>query len=424
MDASTKIKNLLNNKFFRGGFFFTVSNFIGGFLNYLFNSLSGKLLGPVGYGEIAAYSAYLTIFSIPIQIASYELIRRLGQKGEKRIIVLREWEFWLTTEVKKWKFLAIPYFLLILILPNLTNLSLLFSFVLLMVLLASLMSTFYLTSLQGIHEFFWYSVLALAPVLIKLFGPVLVYFHIDGISTIGIMLIFSALSSFVFGKFLLDKIFSKAATRIKSFKTQVIKLVFTKQLLIMSLSLIALNLLNNLDIMYVKKFFTANIAGVYGAWSLYGKIIFYIFGPIISLAYIFFADRDQSKNHRKSLAISIGVFLLGGLIFFLTYTFFGKFVLSLIFNSRYFEILSLLPRAALFGLLYSLIIILNNYFIAKHSPASLTSLIIIPFYGLGLFFWGKTIDMVVNIDLIFSSLILIFSLFFAAIISTNERKTT
>src|SRR3990167_10800062 len=88
------INKLLINRFFQGGMVLTSTNLILGFLNYLFNSLSGKLLGPAKYSEISALFSYLVIFGVPSAVIQTEIIRRLGQAGTDRLKLVKSWNEW------------------------------------------------------------------------------------------------------------------------------------------------------------------------------------------------------------------------------------------------------------------------------------------------------------------------------------------
>ncbi|PJC81260.1 hypothetical protein CO007_05560, partial [Candidatus Roizmanbacteria bacterium CG_4_8_14_3_um_filter_36_10] len=103
--AKRWIKSAFNNKFVKGGLFFTLANFLGGFLNYLFNSLSGKLLGPAKYSEITALFSYLTIFSLPITVITVDIIRRLGEKGKLRLSYFKMGEDWFWQRIYHWRYL-------------------------------------------------------------------------------------------------------------------------------------------------------------------------------------------------------------------------------------------------------------------------------------------------------------------------------
>src|SRR3989344_3767766 len=98
------IGKIFFNRFFQGGMVLTTTNLILGFLNYLFNSLSGKLLGPAKYSEISALFSYLVIFGVPSAVIQTEIIRRLGNAGPDRFRLVKSWNEWYIKKIRKWKF--------------------------------------------------------------------------------------------------------------------------------------------------------------------------------------------------------------------------------------------------------------------------------------------------------------------------------
>ena len=421
-----KLETLASNQFIQGGFFLTASNLFIGFLNYLFSSFTGKLLGPSGYGEIAALFSYLAILSVPMQVITTDLIRRLGEKGSIRLTVLKSWEQWFWNKIFHWKYLLIPYFLTLFFLPKLTNLSFLFSLTLLLLLLISFASTIYIGSLQGAHLFFWFSAVSIIATLIKLLGPVFVYFRIGGLTTIVIFLLFSSSSIVFFGRFLFQRLIKsqisvKYLTE-KVIQKRIIPLIFNKSILIITLSTLSFILFNNLDVIFVKKYFSAETAGVYSVWNLFSKFIYYLAAPLTSLSFIFFSDRESDKYHRKILGLTMIFFVLTGGALFGLYSLFGKFLLLLIFNEKYLSILPYLPKAAIFGSLYTLLSILNGFFVAKNSFYSLIITVAIIFYGVALFLFGKNIESIITVNITFSILCAFFYLFFSFVLNKNKNS--
>ncbi|PIV08984.1 hypothetical protein COS31_02660 [Candidatus Roizmanbacteria bacterium CG02_land_8_20_14_3_00_36_15] len=418
--AKRWIKSAFNNKFVKGGLFFTLANFLGGFLNYLFNSLSGKLLGPAKYSEITALFSYLTIFSLPITVITVDIIRRLGEKGKLRLSYFKMGEDWFWQRIYHWRYLLILYFLSGFFLPRITNLSLLFSFTLLVLTIFNIIGVIYSAGLQALHLFGFFSFIAIISVIIKLTGPLFVYFHVGELDTIAVFIIFSSLLGIVMSKYRIDKITKKIVAKSIVINKRLIALIFDRRIIITAISLFAINLLNNFDVIFVKKFFPADTAGIYGSWSLFAKIIFYVLSPLISLSFIFFSSKEQKKLHRKTLFMSLVILIVSGLILYGLYFYFGRFFVSLIFNKNYYSIIDLLPKAAIFGVLYSIISFLNGFFIAKNSSFSLIIAFFVFFYAVGLFFFGKTMVSVININLFFS---LLSAIVYALVIFIEVSRT-
>ena len=414
------VSSLWKNSFFQGGVLFTAANFFAGFLNYLFNSLSAKTLGPAGYSEITGLFAYLALLSVPTLVIITEVVRRLGISGEKQIETFKRWESWLISKTKKWIFLLVPYLLLGFFLPWLTNLSLASSFALLILFLLGLAGSFYIASLQGLHRLWTVSWIITLAALIKLTGPIAAFPYSDQLSNILFFLIASGMLLIILTKSALktNKILSPTEST-KKVERRLFDVIMNKSTLITVSSLIGINVLNNLDVIFSKKFFPAFDAGVYGGWSLLAKIIFYVCGPLLSLALIFFSSANYSKYHKRVLFIGLLFFIITGLFFYFTYNLFGNGLISLIFNQQYAVLLPYLSFAAIFGSLYTGIYFLNTFFLAKNSPFSLIALVGTPIYALLLFFYGKSLQAIMIINILLATAI--FLLYLSLIFYYNMR---
>lgn len=399
------INNFLHNKFIQGGAILTATNFLVGFLNYLFNSLSGKLLGPAKYSEITALFSYLVIFAVPASVIHAEIIRRLGAAGKKKFALIKIWEEWFSRTLNKWRFLLIIYLLLFFfIVPPLTNLTLLYSITLMVLLLMTLLSIFYTSAMLGLRMFFLFAIVLILSTLVKLLGPFFVYFRVDGITTIALFIMASSVMLVISSKIAVAHSLRSIKAGLVSNK-RLIHVLFNKQIIIMTLSIVSILLMNNLDVIYVKKFYSAQNAGLYGAWNLFSKVIYYILSPILSITYIFFTSSEFEKKHFVVFLINSILLTVLGIVLFLVYVFGADFLVNLIFSDKYSYIVSILPQAAVFGTLFVAINFINGYFVAKKSLVSLTTLFFIPFYAFCLLFFGKKIESVVTINLLFSFLI-------------------
>lgn len=413
-----KIEKIAKNKFFQGSLILTVTNFSIGFLNYFFSSLTAKVLGPKGYGEIATIFSYSIVLSVPIAVFSTDIIRRLGEKGDKKIDAWLSWRTWFLKKINKYKLLIIPYFLLTFIFSRFSNLSLLASFNVLFGLFISFVAVFYTAGFQGLHLFLFFSFFAIIGTLIKLTGPILVYFGIDGINTVLVFITLSGILPFLASDITVKKLFMSRKIDYV-IKNTAYKIILNQLFFSTLFSLIGLNMISNLDIMFVKKFLSSEVTGLYGGWSLLSKIVLYFIGALTGITYVFFSDKQQKKNHRKILFLTLGGIFFIGFVFYFVYYSFGNLIIFYLLGNKYLNILPFLPKAAIFGALYALITIINSYFLAKKSKRSLITAVFIPLYGMFLLFFAKTISTVININLIIGSLIagtyLIAALFFKEI---------
>ncbi len=398
------IRSLWNNEFIKGGAIFTLSGFVGNIINYFFNFLAARALGPIGFGEITALFSYMTLFAVPTLVMTLVVIQKIGSKGRESrqfALLLRDW---FKTQVKKWWFFLIPLVVIIPFIPRVTNLSTISSSAFIPLALLGFISSFYGAIFQGLKFFGWFSLIGLTAVLLKLMGPVLVFAGIDGLATIMIFLILSPFVSFLLYRFSMNKYIKKENVQKKEILQRRLRdALINKQVIITFLSMLALTMLNNVDIIFVKKFFNPTATGVYSSWSLFAKIIFYIVGPAVTVSFIFFSQKQSKKSEEKILLVSLGVLFFIGLCSFLAYKNLSFLLIQIFFGEKFLPVAPYLSQASIFGSLYTVTAFMNSYFLAKKSYLSLLLPILIPVYAAILFFIPRTLSNIIMLNILFTS---------------------
>ena len=242
-------------------------------------------------------------------------------------------------------------------------------------------------------------------------GPVLVFFKVDGLYTVAFFLIMSSFSTVLLGKLYLNRLYKNVSISGIKVEKKLRQLFLNRWIIITTFSLLGINLLNNLDVIFVKKFFTSEVSGGYGAWSLFARIVFYVLGPIVGMSYVFFSSHEQQEKHQRGLFIFLGLTVLAGMLMYILYSYFGAPIIKLIFTDKFLTILPYLNLAAIFGTLYTLIFILNGYFMAKKSVFSLTVMIVVPVYWVFLYILGKNLETIIFINIIAAVVIFCLYLF-------------
>lgn len=401
------LKKLWGNEFFRGGIFFTVSSFIVNALNYFFNFIAGRSLGPKGYGEIATLFSYSSIATVPILVLSTFLIQKISS-STKQIAYTQSLEqlFWL--KIKKWWFLFILLILIVPLLPTLTNLSLLTSSVLILLIIFSFLSAFYGAALQGLKLFFCFSLIGIAGTFLKFTGAIFVMFGVDGVTTVLLFLLLSGLLGYFSSRFFIQRQFRKKLQIMPAkIERSILHLLKSPQFLTIFSSTLALTLFNNIDIVFVKKFFSPLEAGIYSSWSLFAKIIFYALGPLISISFVFFASKIDKKAQNITLNVSLILLCVVGVTSYIFYKNFTHFIILLIFGKKFEAVSPYLAHASIFGTFYAGITFINNFFLAKNSKSALILPILIPLYIMLLFFVPKKLSFIINLDIFFSAVVMI-----------------
>lgn len=389
----------LKSSFIRGSLVFTISTFLGSFLNYLFNLIVAKKLGPIGFGEITTLFSYTTIFSVPMTVITMVIVQKIGSNKERGLSYALTLEKWFLMKLKKWWLLLIPFLFLTPFIQKATNLTLYSSAAIAPFVILSFAGAYYAALLQGLHLFIWLSALGLIAVVIKLAGAVATPDATRGILYVIVFLFFSSGSTIV-SSFLALRRIGKGNGIIQSkLKRRVVSSLFQRQVLITFFSILGLTLLGNADIVTAKKFLSSEQAGVYGSWSLFAKIILYLIGPLLTASYIFFSSLKNKQNHEKVLRISLIILGVIAAISFLFYQYLSYPIINLLFGHKFNSIAPFLGLASVFGSLYASSTLMNNYFLSKKSLFSLLPIVGGFFYIPSLYFFGTSIQNLITVNL-------------------------
>ncbi|QQG44060.1 MAG: oligosaccharide flippase family protein [Candidatus Roizmanbacteria bacterium] len=407
------VKKLWSNEFYKGGLFLTIASFIGNILNYFFNILVGRTLGPPGFGEISTLFSYIALTSIPLTILSTIIIQKISSAEENSFAITRSIEDYFLVKIKRWFFLIIFLVIFIPFIPQVTNLTLVTSYSLIPFILLSFLTSFYGAALQGLRLFFLLAIIGLGSSLFKLLGAILVYAGIDGLTTIISFIFISVLINLLASIYIIhrnvyrkmpDKFFPKINKRI-------LHVIREKQFIITTFSIIGITLFSTIDIVFVKKFFTAEQAGIYSSWSLFAKLILYVLGPINSLALVFFSGKKNLTQQDRVLSITLLVLVFISFVSFVFYTTFAPFVVNLFFGSKFYAVIPILGTASIFGFFFTVISFVNSYFLAKNSYLSLTLAFAMPLYIVFLFILPRELNAVIQLNIIFFGIVTLLYLF-------------
>jgi len=387
------------NSFVQGGFILTVTSIATGFLNYLFNLFVGKALGPEGFGEIAALFAYLIIFSIPIGIIGTVIIQRLGEAKDSFTEANKIHKMLFGLFRQKW-YLIILLAILTPFLPKITNLTPIVSYSLPFLLIGGVLGAYYNGALQGLHLFFWYSILAIFGTLIKLIGATL--FGIGGLNIVLLFLILSTIIGVTASHYIFIKSVKRDVKGTIASNNNLLKIFKAKQVWLTGAVLAGITLVNNIDIVFAKKLFDAESAGLYSMWTLFAKIIFYILSPLVTMSYIFFSSKKHEIRHQIVFIFSFLLFIIIGVITNLGYGSYGRHAIDYFFGQQYIGIIPFLEWAAYFGTGYTMMVFMNYYYLAKKSKTALIPIVLTPVYILALALYPTNISGVMYVSTIFT----------------------
>lgn len=201
--------------------------------------------------------------------------------------------------------------------------------------------------------------------------------------------------------------FSPVSSYLKSVRT-----------LVPLLTMIGLIGLSNADVIIAKALLPATQAGLYGTLSLISKIILFVTTPIGSVSFVFFTDNDQESKKYHLLAIALGSVAIVGLVAIIGYALLPTLVIRIIASASYLGITSSLWAGALFGTLYSMVVILGNFFISKNNRAGVFSLVAVVVQVILLLFFHASFLMMMLVNAFACFLLL---LLYAMVIFTSAH---
>lgn len=417
------VKKLWANEFFKGGVFFTLSSFAVNLMNYFFNFLAGRALGPQNYSEITTLFSYISITSVPTFVLSTFLIQKISSSEESKFSFTKSLEVLLWVKLKKWWFVIVIFMLFSPFVPHLTNLSFVTGSILIPILFFSFIATFYGSAMQGLQMFFLYSIIGIFATFIKLLGALFVMVGFNGVNTIIFFIMSSILLPLGISLFSVNSVIKqRVKANVPKLEKKIISLFYNKQFLVILFSTLALTLLNNADVVWVKKFLNAKEAGIYGSWSIFAKIIFYALGPFISISFIFFSSKKEQQH--RTFNISLVCLAIIAITSYVVYKNFSFFIIHIFFGEKFDAVAPYLSYASVFGSLYACGVFMNGYYLAKRSFVAMIPAILIPVYLILLFIIKKQISSLIFLNIIFALLmvVLYISVYIRNLLYSNPKS--
>jgi O-antigen/teichoic acid export membrane protein len=337
------IKKIFSSELGKGAFILLVMMNIFNLINFLFQFIMGRALGPEGYGTLAALMSLTYIYTIPTEaiqniIAKYTSKFNLKKQNKKiKFIMFKSLKkgfrvgFWIFLVAAIFsiflsKFLGINYWLILI-----TNLFIFWSF----------LNPITSGVLQGRKKFKLLGTSLIIMAILKLFfalSLVILGFKVFG-AIIGVLLgIFSGLIfSFYFNKEILHE---------KEEKTS-LKEIYPKSVPYF-ISMIVIFLMLSIDIILAKRFFSPELAGKYSVLSMLGKIIFFgTMGMSKAMFPLASEKHEANKEHFDIFKKSFVIILFLCIVAVTIYALFPKLVIGILYGSQYLDISSNLIYAGL-----------------------------------------------------------------------------
>lgn len=339
--------------------------------SYLYHLLMGRLLGPVGYGELSSLLSIFYIFTIPLNVGQLVLVKFIsafkakGEVGQAKTLFLKVTK---TAVIGCLGMLPV----IILISPFVTTylqiktpgmfvlIYLIFIFSMLTVIMASV--------LQGYQKFVWVSILGAGAVLIKLFLSLpAVQFNVIGVL---IATLISGVIAYVLNFIPLGFMFKTPALPMHLTKREAITFAIPTLLITLGMTSIY-----STDMILVRHYFSAIDAGVYASLTVLGKIVFYATSVLGAVFYPVLSERHTKGENTEGI-IRIGLlavtFISSGIT--LLYFLFPNLIIKMLFGSSYLGGAPYLGIFGIFLVLYSI----GNMFTTTFLATGKTKIWIVP----------------------------------------------
>jgi len=348
----------MSDSLFKDSSILIVATLFSGGLNYLFQVVMGRLLGPEQYGvfgSLFALSYVLLIVSAGIGYVATKYVSVL--KGEELSGFMRRIGFRVVILT------VFMYVILVAVTPFLTsflNLSNpLLVYVLGLTILLGPLSSFLNGSLRGLQHFFLFGGAKIGNASLKLiFGTIFVVIGFGVYGAIGALVLTQVL--IVGGiAFYLRSYWYGVYGEFKDFSN-----VYRYALPSILVSF-CFNVPTNVDVMIVKSLFTSTETGLYTAITVFGKVLVFLPMGISSSLFPKVSERHSNGTNTSSLlrrALFYTSIVVGSVV--LVYGVISKTLVTLLFGESYTVAAGLLPWYGTMVSLFSLNVVMLNYSLA------------------------------------------------------------
>ncbi|KHO55498.1 MAG: capsular polysaccharide biosynthesis protein [archaeon GW2011_AR19] len=345
-------EKIKKNELFRGSLILFVLINIGNLINYLYQIIMARMLGPSDYGILAVLISFTYIFTIPtlaIQTAVSKKIAIFNATKEYNKMGGLFFSF-----LKKLFIFSLIVFILFVILSFFIIKPLNISFWLLVLtgtlIIASFVYPLAAGSLQGMKKFSALGWNTLLVFFIKIVVAIILV--IFGFKVYGAILGF--ILGMVFG-FILALPYIKEIINAKRDNDGT--KILTKENSLIFGSILVFVFIYSIDVILARVFFSSEIAGQYAVLSTIGKMILFSTMSIGNAMFPISAERHYAKAKTSGIIkkASLYVFILCAAAVAL-FIILPELTIKLLFGSQYLEIAELLPYL---GIAFSLIAFLN-----------------------------------------------------------------
>lgn len=365
-----KLKTIFKDPTLAGTFFVTVGVFIGSVFSYLLQIGLGHLLSIEDFGVFNAFLSLLIIFSIPAGAVSVALVKKVSEHLAKNDFYTLNRLFWSLTKYSLAFGLILTTIFLLLNNQVSSYLNIPHDGVVIVfagVLAVSFINVAPIAYLQGLLRFKAYAIISVISQFLRLIIPMgLVYAGFRVTGAYGGLIIVTIVI-FGLGFLLLRKNLNQGSNLESANKLNLTDIY--KQLFLFSIPVLFINfgvsILNNVDIIMVKHFFSSYDAGVYAGVVTMCKV--FLFGASMvqvvmfpQISHLHALGVNYKNRFLKFLSLQL-VLIFSGLVIF---ALFPSSINNLMFGGKFADSVPYLPIFALFVALYILITFLSMFLLA------------------------------------------------------------
>jgi len=413
-----RANKIVRHPFFSGSFVMIAGTTLANVVAYLYHLVFGRLLGPGGYGELAALLSLFTIVITLFSFLSLVVVKFVSSEDEGGIKRFYAW-------IKQKLFLfGLVILVILLLLTPLFERFLHLDFTLLLfipfIVFFEIVVIVVRAFLQGLLRFFQLVVVSNIELLSRLlFGVLLVAVGMGVHGAAAGIMIGAVLAFFLGRKFLSDLSGRKEdpgdfLKKRDLFYYSLPTFIFT----------LGINSLYTSDLLLVKHFFSAETAGIYASLSTLGKVVYFGVSPISSVMFPLVSNRfSRGKSYLPFFVLSV-VAAIGIATFVIAfYYIFSNFAVSLLFGEKFLEAGGYLGKFGLFIGFLSLSYLFVSFFLCtdRKKIAFLTGVAALA-QIIGVVMFHANLDEVINVSLTAVSLFLALLIIYFAYDFRKSRR--
>lgn len=338
-----------------------VGSFIAGLLGYCFHILASKFLSVSAYGDLQALLSLFVLFSVPTQAILLYVTRRTARAAAgdvdtmcSQVCVMRQYTY---------LSIAIAMFVYIALLPLLqwyTHIENTWSIIAVIVLSGvGFLGALYQGVQTAWHHFSTVSISGVLNAGLKLLFAIVVLYIFGTVFSVVVVMIVASMITLAYLYTGIGKRCSGLQTKkiFPRMNRMTVQQLWTQSQSVLVLSF-ALAALASIDVLLAKHFLSPHDAGIFAAYAVLGKIIFWIAGAVIAVLFPRTSVSTHEQGQRKrvsTVTLSYGIITTLGALLLLIFTFFSQLIIHILFDASYVSKAGILWLFGLAALLLSFI---------------------------------------------------------------------